>query len=127
MNTSASKTSTMPSCYYKKAVKEVKAIPNCQKTYSSGGYSLYETPLFYIRILDNEENVQIQLAERKTFDRWANSVNFAVDRSKTPKHYFPLFFSQYNWAIKVLKSKLFNFNSYIGAIELPWFETGRNR
>jgi len=127
MNTSASKTSVMPSYHYKKAVKEVKAIPDCKKTYSSGGYSTYETPLFYIRILDNEENVQIQLAERETFDRWANSVNFAVERSKTPKCYYPLVLPQYLWAIKVLKSKLFNFNSYIGAIELPWFETKRNR
>lgn len=127
MNTSASKTSTVPSYNYKKAVKEVKAIPHCKKTYSAGGYSTYETPLFYIRILDNEENVQIQLAERKTFDRWANSVNFAVDRSKGQKHYYPLFLPQYNWAIKILKTKLFDFNSYIRAIDLPWFETKRNR
>lgn len=127
MNVSASKTSVVPSYDYKKAVKEVKAIPNCTKTYSTGGYSTFITPLFYIRILDNEENVQIQLAERKTFDRWANSVNFVTERTKSPKCYYPLFEQQYKWAIKVLKSKLFKFNTYFAPIELPWFKTGRKR
>jgi hypothetical protein len=122
----ASRTRFRPSAHFKRAVKEVLVIPNCEQTFKSGGYATFESPLFYIRVLDNDEEVQIQLAERKTFDRWANSVNFVTERSKGRRHYYPHFQQQYDWAIKVLESKLFNFDSYFDHIALPWFEYGRN-
>jgi hypothetical protein len=114
------------SASFKRAMSEIIAIPDCEeKTYSSGGCALFQTPLFYIRLLDNED-VEIHLAERETFDRWANSVNFHSRRTKERRLYYPLFRPQYDWAIKVLKSKLFNFNSYIESVDLPWFECLRN-
>src|SRR5271154_6503530 len=109
----------MSSVDFKRVLREVKSLPNCNKNYNSEGCAIFETPLFYIRIWDNEFTVEIQLGEKKTFDRWANSINFSTERSKTSKHYYPLFAPQYEWAIKVLKSKLFNFNSYIDHIDLP--------
>lgn len=91
------------------------------------GDNVVETPLFYIRFYENFDYFKIELAEKTTFDRWANSVNFFTERSKTKGTYYPLFKPQYIWAVKVLESKLFDFNSYISAIQLPWFKTKMNK
>lgn len=115
------------SSVFKRTVKEAKSLPNCKQTYIDNGCALFETPLLYIRVLDGEEEVTVHLGEKKTFDRWANSINFITEISKGPGHYYPLFAPQYKWALKVVKSKLFNFNSYIGSIGLPWFETKQNK
>ena len=45
---------------------------------------------------------------------------------RTRRHYYSLFLPQYKWAVKVLRSKLFEFNKYFHTIDLPWFERGRN-
>lgn len=113
--------------HFKKAIKEVEDLPVCERVSQSPGYYFYKTARFNIRVIDNEENVEIHFGEKKTFDRWANSVNFYTSRSKSPKCYYPVLLPQYKWAIKVLNSKLFNFNRYFTRIDLPWFETRRNK
>lgn len=123
----ASKTIFRPSAMFKRTIKElVDTVPSCKLTYKSQGVALLETPVFYIRILDNPEYVQIQMGERKTFDRWANSVNFVDERSKGRRHYHAVFLPQYQWAKRVLKSGLFNFNRYFEHLDLPWYATERN-
>jgi hypothetical protein len=111
---------------FKQIIKEVRALPQSKETYNKDGYAMFEVRYFHIRIFNNSDDVSIQFAEKKTFDRWSNSVNFFTERSKGRKHYYPVLLPQYKWAIKVLKSKLFDFNSYFNRIELPWFETKRN-
>lgn len=127
MTTTAANTKFNASAMFKRTVKEIlDTIPKCEQTYKSQGVATFETPMFYIRVLDNREEVQIQMAERKTFDRWANSVNFVTERTKERRCYHAVFLPQYKWAIKVLKSELFNFNRYFGHLELPWFRSERN-
>lgn len=75
--------------------------------------------------MDSEDDVLIHLAEIKTFGRWANSTNFQTKRCKEKGLYYALFRPQYNWAIKVIKSGLFDFSSYFDSLELPWIEYER--
>jgi len=116
------------SAAFKRALDEIKSLPKCKITYSTSGYILFSLPYFYGRLLENkgDEHIVIHLAEKKTFDRWANSTNFTVRRPKGRRLYYGLFAPQVNWARKIVKSKLFNFDSYFSGIEMPYFEMGRN-
>lgn len=120
---------------FKKAVDEVKAIRGVKFEILEHDCVYFTLPLFHGRIhnfmvsnvLEEEVNnyVEIQLGERKTFDRWANSVNFYTHRTKESGCYYPLFRPQYNWAVKVSRSGLFTFNNYFHRIELPHFEVAK--
>lgn len=111
---------------FQKARQEILEIPKCEIIDDTSTYCLFKTDLFFIRLLDQNISLDIHLAERATFDRWANSRNFETSRTKESGCYYPLFWEQYKWAEKVLKSKLFNFNSYFDSIHLPRFEVAQN-
>jgi hypothetical protein len=111
---------------YLKAVEEVKSLPYCICTYKAAGISYYKNRIFNIRILDNEEVVAVQFGEKKTFDRWSNSVNFEIERSKGRRCYYPVLRPQYEWMKKVLDTGLFDFCKIIGAVPVPWFESNKN-
>ncbi len=129
-----------PSIYFKRAFLEIIDIEGCEVNYNENGFVIFDTPMFRIRLIDEMRDdtktvisrfspgkVLIHMGEKATFDRWANSVNFFFERDKERRTYYPLFKPQYDWAVKVVKSKLFNFNEYHGRIELPWFKTGFNK
>lgn len=64
----------------------------------------------------------IELAERKTFDRWANSSNFVTHAiyTKDNRHWsLPDLAAQVRWARKVCRSRVFDFNSYFESVHLP--------
>lgn len=106
------------------ALAEIKALKKCKITYQTKGCVLFDIPLFYGRLLNNSEaHIEIQLAEKATFDRWANSINFRTLRTKAKNCYYPSLVQQVEWAEKVLGSGLFDFSSYLSVIELPWFES----
>lgn len=119
----------MTSILYRRTIKEIlDTIPGIEQTYGWRGIAMFNTPQFYIRIIDDcTGHVEIQMGERKTFDRWANSINFITKRSKARMGYYAVFLHQYRWAIKVVKSGLFAFDNYFHRIELPWFKTERNK
>lgn len=68
-----------------------------------------------------QDRVKIEFAQKKTFDRWANSTNFQITlycRSNEP---FTVYFNLLKchlWMEKVCRSKLFDFNRYFSAIEV---------
>jgi len=68
------------------------------------------------RIIRREDHTDVQFGERKTFDRWSNSINFFV----CIQHDEPS--ADLEWAIaqaeRICDSGLFNFASYFHAIEL---------
>lgn len=92
-------------------VKELKLAgftPNSSDEYDFTG------DMLYARIVGEYPCFTVHFAERKTFDRWANSVNFVVDVSlgnidlRKCKEF----------AEKICKSNVFDFGTYIHPIQL---------
>lgn len=64
----------------------------------------------------------VRIAIKKTFDRWANSVNFSTDIIYYPvshQYSIPNVSRTLTWCRRVMNSDLFDFNSYGGKIETP--------
>lgn len=64
----------------------------------------------------------VRIAIKKTFDRWANSVNFSTDIIYYPashQYSIPNVSRTLTWCGRVMNSDLFDFNSYGGKIETP--------
>ena len=65
------------------------------------------------------EPVRVELAEKITFDRWANSVNFVVSENSrliTDEHNY--FADAIRQAQKICRAMVFDFNSYFYDITL---------
>lgn len=62
----------------------------------------------------------IQLAVKKNFDRWGNSVNFEIDVENISSEMLnvPLVFQH---ARKIVRAKIFNWNSYFHKIQLDCY------
>ena len=112
------------------------------------GY-LTQSKYFYIRVVGateqqksglqpGEQRWTIQFADKRTFDRWANSTNFETEIWYNPKknqrfacgkfkgkrksqYTIPNLRKELNWCKKVADSGLFEFNTYFSAIQTPWF------
>jgi len=78
----------------------------------------------------------VQIAQRKTFGRWANSVNFEEEiwwsarkaYAMNTEHWAaPDFVRLFAWCRKVCRSGLFDFNSYFGTVSTPWFASAKQR
>lgn len=71
----------------------------------------------------------VQMAESKTFDRWANSTNFETQVwwSRKGGWTVPDFAREFTWCRKVCRSGLFHFPSYFATITTPWFIHPRKR
>ena len=69
---------------------------------------------------DTEDQLVLHLADKKTFSRWANSVNFEIDLSEVNLDFMKLK-NTVAQARKIVKSKAFNFNRYFHRIELDYF------
>ncbi len=67
----------------------------------------------------SEYRVIIRFAVAKDFDRWANSTNFTDERSYESKHFRSDLLKQYKWMNKVVRTKLFNWDSYFSPIRIP--------
>lgn len=63
----------------------------------------------------------VRIAIKKTFDRWANSVNFSTDIIYYPSSHYsiPDMRHTLTWCRRVMNSDLFDFTSYFSRIEVP--------
>lgn len=127
-------------------INAIRTIPGVRDIDTSYGGCYATTPTFYIRVLEvpkgdpslyqGERKWDIQLAYRKTFDRWANSTNFttqvwwdpkknqrfSLDSAKRcPQYTIPDMKREVEWCRKVAQSGLFEWNSYFATIKTPWF------
>jgi hypothetical protein len=65
-------------------------------------------------------DIRIDFAEKKTFDRWANSTNFTIKLDFNAPNMSDIV-AAHLWMEKISRSKLFNFNSYFSTLEPPFF------
>lgn len=76
---------------------------------------------FNVRVLPQTvKGYRVQFGVKKTFDRWANSCNFAFDVDYRGK-WTQDFSKTYSWMMRVVRSGVFDFNSYFSTIECAWF------
>ena len=75
---------------------------------------------FQVRVLQEPTGYKIQFGVKKNFDRWSNSCNFEffVDYKGNYTQHFK---KTYAWMMKVVKSNIFDFDSYFATIDCAWF------
>ncbi len=71
-------------------------------------------------IYEDSQQLVIQLSEKKTFDRWANSTNFEIDFKELQPEMVNLK-NTLTHARKIVRSRVFDFNKYFHTIELDPF------
>lgn len=88
-------------------------------------HGLASTELFQVRWRPTDDwDYEVEFGVEETFDRWANSTNFMIKKSYCPDDSCTVdFVESYKWMEKVVKSGLFNFNSYFATIRVPFFST----
>lgn len=113
-------------------IKSLKTLPGFKQAYPISYYKSVgvrelqiETDIFRFRIYESKEKqeISIDIAPVKNFDRWANSTMFKTTRTTALGCFFPDILSQIEWAAKVYKNKLFRDYDY--TIELPWINYER--
>lgn len=73
---------------------------------------------------------RVEFAERRTFDRWANSRNFGLTLYYKRKLYRPDVVAAHGWMLRVCRSGLFDFNRYFHTLEAdghPYLRNGEPR
>jgi hypothetical protein len=119
-------------------LQALQRVPSFRLDSRYGGHSFYGRVnglMLRVRRLDDivindlhpwaslERRWVVEIAESKTFDRWANSVNFATEVvwSRKGGWTVPDFKREFAWCRKVCRSRLFTFNNYFATVKTPWF------
>ena len=84
----------------------------------------YDNHQFKVRLLTMVDRGKVlQIAVKKCFDRWANSVNFEIEMQYSFDHHLNLA-AAFKHARTIVKSGVFDFNRYFHVIGLdpsrPW-------
>jgi hypothetical protein len=98
---------------------DLRRLPNFKQNELTSCDYVGECDLFRIRWFWNENTGwwDVQFGVKETIDRWANSTDFQTHLCFTQFCYRRDILAEYEWMVDVLKSGLFDFNSYIGTID----------
>jgi hypothetical protein len=109
----------------KQLLDDLARLPQFKVTTKEKDWGMASCRSFYIRwFVDPEFDrgwICVQFAVKKTFDRWANSTDFKVLLHYEDGLYRQDIVKAHLWMEKVVRSGLFNFNSYFATIDAASF------
>jgi hypothetical protein len=103
----------------KRLLADLARLPQFEITTKDKGWGYGRCRTFNLRyFIDPTQNwIIVQFGVKKCFDRWANSTDFEVHLHYEDGLYRNDVVKAHLWMEKVVRSGLFNFNSYIGTIQ----------